>query len=142
MTKYKPSVPKRSLFIIAGAMWLGAGAMLVTLAIHWLSDYEGNPLPFVIPAVLAALVIHHWGFLAIVDKNLGRIKELPGEACVFSFISWRSYIIIVIMISFGIILRHSALPKPYLSIIYLGIGLALFLSSIRYFRSFICKTEL
>jgi len=38
------------------------------------------------------------------------------------------------MVSMGIGLRHSSIPKPYLSIIYLGIGVALFLSGTRYFR--------
>jgi hypothetical protein len=41
------------------------------------------------------------------------------------------------MISMGIALRHSALPKRYLSILYIGIGLALFLSGIRYLRFFV-----
>jgi len=40
------------------------------------------------------------------------------------------------MVSMGIALRHSSLPKQYLSILYNGIGLGLFLSGIRYFRFF------
>jgi hypothetical protein len=40
------------------------------------------------------------------------------------------------MVSMGIALRHSSIPKHYLSILYNGIGLALFLSGIRYFRFF------
>jgi hypothetical protein len=39
------------------------------------------------------------------------------------------------MVTMGITLRHSPIPKQYLSVIYTGIGLALFLSSIRYFRN-------
>ena len=51
--------------------------------------------------------------------------------------TWKSYIIVVIMVSMGIMLRHSSIPKRYLSVLYNGIGLALFLSGIRYFRFFI-----
>jgi hypothetical protein len=40
------------------------------------------------------------------------------------------------MVSMGIALRHSAIPKQYLSILYNGIGLALFLSGTRYLRFF------
>jgi hypothetical protein len=50
--------------------------------------------------------------------------------------SGKSYLIVIIMISMGIALRHSSIPKRYLSILYNGIGLALFLSGIRYFRFF------
>lgn len=40
------------------------------------------------------------------------------------------------MITAGFILRHSVIPKKNLSILYLGIGLALVLSSVRYIRVF------
>ena len=133
--KYKPAVPRKTLLAIAGLMWCGVGIMLTSMAYHWLKDYTGNPWFFAVPGFAAALVIHHFGFLKIVDKNLGRIARLPGKPCVFSFISWKSYLIIIIMVTLGITLRHSPIPKPYLSVIYLGIGLSLFLSSIRYFRN-------
>jgi hypothetical protein len=81
--------------------------------------------------------IHHFGFLKIADKNLNRLLPLTEKRCVFSFITWRSYGIILIMVSMGIALRHSSIPKRYLSILYNGIGLALFLSGIRYFRFFL-----
>ena len=137
--KYKPAVPKKYLLVIAGLMWCGVGAMLSGMAIHWLIIYEGNPWIFAVPGFIAALIIHHFGFLKVVHKNLGRIAELPGKPCVFSFISWKSYLIIFIMMTMGIALRHSALPKHYLAVLYLGIGLALFLSSIRYFRKLFAK---
>jgi hypothetical protein len=135
--RYKPAVPKKLLLVIAGIMWCCVGIMLTLMAVQWLKLYEGNKWLFAIPGFTAALIIHHFGFLKIVDKNLGRISHLPGNPCIFSFISWKSYLIIIVMITMGISLRHSAIPKEYLSVIYLSIGLALFLSSIRYFRKFI-----
>ena len=50
--------------------------------------------------------------------------------------TWRSYLIVLVMVSMGIALRHSPIPKKYLSVLYNGIGLALFLSGIRYLRFF------
>lgn len=133
--RFKPAVPKKVLLLIAGVMWCCVGIMLVSMAVHWLYLYEGSPLLFAVPGIIAALIIHHFGFLKIVDKNLGRIERLSGRPCVFSFISWKSYFIIIIMVTMGITLRHSSIQKQYLSVIYIGIGLALFLSSIRYFRN-------
>jgi hypothetical protein len=137
--KFKPAVPKNVLLVFAGVMWCCVGIMLTVMAVHWLYDYEGNPWLFGIAGFIAALIIHHFGFLKIVDKNLGRISQLPGKPCVFSFISWKSYITIIIMVTLGITLRHSSIQKQYLSLIYLGIGVALFLSSIRYFRNLLVK---
>jgi len=41
------------------------------------------------------------------------------------------------MITMGAILLHTTIPKHYLAVLYIGIGLALVLSSVRYFRFFI-----
>ena len=59
---------------------------------------------------------------------------MEGTKCVFSFMTWKSYVIVAVMVAMGALLRHSPIPKPYLAILYIGIGLALLLSSIRYLR--------
>jgi uncharacterized membrane protein len=135
--KLKPAVPRRLLLFIAGAMWCGVGVMLSSMAFHWLSDYEGHAWPYALAGFATAMIVHHFGFLRIVDKNLGRISQLPARPCAFSFISWKSYLIIIVMVTMGITLRHSPIPRQYLSVIYIAIGMALFLSSIRYFRNLV-----
>lgn len=140
--KLKPSVEKPLLLFISGLMWFCIGVMLNAFAVNWLMGYEGKwHYLFAGIGFFMALIIHHFGFLRIVDKNLGRIKTLEERPSVFAFMSWRSYVLVLIMVSMGIALRHSALPKQYLSIIYIAIGLALMLSSIRYFRIFVAWTK-
>ena len=135
--KFTPSVDKRILVLLAGLMWCGVGVMLIRFAVSWLAPYNGREQGlFYAIGFLAALPIHHFGFLKIADKNLNRLLPLTEKKCVFSFMTWKSYIIVLIMVSMGIALRHSSIPKLYLSILYNGIGLALFLSGIRYFRFF------
>jgi len=135
--KLTPSVDKRILVLLAGIMWCCVGVMLVNFAVAWLSSYDGREQGLYYAAgFLAAMPIHHFGFLKIADKNLKRLLPLTEKRCLFSFMTWRSYIIVLIMVTVGITLRHSSIPKRYLSILYNGIGLALFLSGIRYFRFF------
>ncbi len=81
-------------------------------------------------------MVHHFGFLKIVDKNLDRILPMDEKKCLFAFIPWKSYLTITVMIIMGAILRHSAIPKQYLAILYTTIGLSLILSSVRYIRTF------
>jgi hypothetical protein len=132
-----PAVDKRFLILLAGLMWCGVGIMLVSFAVRWLSPYSGKEMGLYYAAgFLLAMPIHHFGFLKIADKNLNRLLSLTEKRCFFSFMTWRSYIIVVVMISMGISLRHSSIPKRYLSILYNGIGLALFLSGLRYLRYF------
>ncbi len=136
----KPAVGKPVLLFLAALIWIGVGVMLLSLAFGWLNPI-GLPGEwfFVIPGVLGALIIHHFGFLRVVDKNLARILPMEGRRCVFAFMSWKSYLIAVLMIAMGITLRHSSIPKRFLAILYIGIGLALILSSIRYLR-YLVKT--
>lgn len=135
--KFTPRVDKRILVLLAGLMWCGVGVMLVRYAVSWLSLLTGKEQIFYYAAgFITAMPIHHLGFLNIADKNLNRLMPLAEKKCLFSFITWKSYIIILIMVVMGLALRHSSLPKRYLSILYNGIGLALFLSGIRYFRFF------
>jgi hypothetical protein len=136
--KFNPAVDKSVLILMAGLMWCGVGIMLMRYAISWLSSYSAREqVIFYTIGFLAAMPIHHFGFLKIADKNLNRILALTEKTSPFSFMTWKSYIIVLIMVSMGIALRHSSLPKRYLSVLYNGIGLALFLSGIRYFRYFL-----
>ena len=134
--KFTPSVDKKILVLLAGIMWCGVGVMLVSFAVSWLSPDGREQGLYYAAGFLSALPIHHFGFLKIADKNLNRLLPLTEKRCLFSFMTWKSYIIVLIMVSMGIALRHSSIPKRYLSILYNGIGLALFLSGIRYFRFF------
>jgi hypothetical protein len=134
-SNYKPAVKTPFLLFLSGILWIGVAVMLNSFAISWLLQFEG-PAVWVYPTIgfFAALIIHHFGFLRVVDKNLRRISKMEAKTCVFAFMSWKSYLIVMVMVGMGIGLRHSAIPRQYLSILYIGIGLALFLSSIRYFR--------
>lgn len=136
--KFTPSVDKRVLVLLAGLMWCGVGIMLVRFAVTWLYPMGiRSAAIFYAAGFLAAMPIHHFGFLKIADKNLNRLMPLNEKRCVFSFMTWKSYLIVLVMVSMGIALRHSSLPKRYLSLLYNGIGLALFLSGIRYLRFFV-----
>jgi hypothetical protein len=135
--KYKPAVTNNLLLFLAGIVWECVGIMLLFLAFSWLSAVSNiNIYLFASAGVVLALLAHHFGFLRIVDKNLERILFMNEKKCLFSFIPWRSYLIIVVMITMGKMLRHSVIPQQYLAILYIGIGLALILSSARYMRVF------
>ena len=136
--KYKPAVTKNVLLFLAGIVWVCVGIMLLYFAVSWLSMASGiNIYVFAVTGVIIALLAHHFGFLKIADKNLERTLPLEEKKCLFSFIPWKSYLIVAVMIAIGALLRHSAIPKQYLAILYTGIGLALILSSVRYMRFFL-----
>jgi hypothetical protein len=134
--KLNPAVNKKYLVYFSGFMWIGVGIMLNSFACVWLITYGKTiSVIFAGTGLISSLFIHHFGFLKIVDKNLGRISKMEGKRCAFSFMTWKSYLLVAVMVTMGIMLRHSSIPKQYLSILYIGIGTALILGSIRYFRN-------
>ena len=129
---------RKYLILVAGLMWCGVGIMLLAFAETWLARYTGRDAwIYYLLGFLAGMPIHHFGFLKLADKNISRLLEVTERRSIFTFITVKSYFTIIFMVALGITLRHSSIPKQYLSIIYNGIGLGLFLSGIRYIRYFI-----
>ena len=139
---FKPSVNKQVLLLLAGFLWIAVGIMLLHYSYRWLFiAHDNHWLVFSGIGIGLAMLIHHFGFLKIVDRNLQRILPMEGKKCVFSFMPWKSYLMISVMMTTGILLRHSSIPKPYLSVLYTGVGLALILSSVRYLRMLIYQLK-
>ena len=111
--------------------------MLCNLAYGWLLPV-GFPqvLWMTLVGVLLALAIFHFGFSKLAKKNIQRITAMAGDKiCIFAFQEWTSYPLIVVMIGLGLSLRNLLpIPKPYLAILYIGIGGGLFLSSLYYYK--------
>ncbi len=137
LKKYGPAVDKRILIALSGILWSIVGILLFDIAVDWLAQTASEKalLPVLVGIILAFL-ISRFGFIKLVDRNIYRIVAKENKVCIFAFQPWKSYFIVIIMVGMGILLRHSPLPKFYLSVIYIGMGGAMILSSIRYFRIF------
>lgn len=138
LKKFDPAVDKRLLVALSGIIWTVVGILLCNLSINWLSETPIQKAVLLgLSGFMLAMAIHHFGFLKLVDKNIERIMAKEGKVCIFAFQPWKSYLIVLVMICMGIVLRQSSFPKSYLSVIYTGFGGAMLLSSIRYYRVFI-----
>ena len=123
--KYKPGERKFWLYFTAALVWSGVGIYLALLAVRWLLGVNlGTAVIFAGAGLLLAGGIYAVMFKRFADQNIARIQALKGERiCIFAFQRWSSYPLVVIMMSMGIYLRvYSPVPKPYLAILYLGIG--------------------
>ncbi len=135
--RLNPVIPKSWLLVIAGVMWMGVGVMLCRYAFGWLSSLPW--LTALLPAVLGlglSWVINRFGFSKVALKNIERIFLYADKACLFAFQTWKGYLIIVVMMTGGILLRHSPLPRAYLAVLYTAIGGALFQASFHYYSHF------
>ncbi|MFZ4741038.1 MAG: hypothetical protein ACOYLE_07720 [Bacteroidales bacterium] len=135
INKYTPTINTSMLLLLAGLLWFSVGIMLCNFAYHWMKHYNGNyTVIIVISGIILAMLFAQFKFRKFATKNINRIKAKGDKSCAFSFMSWQTYIIVAFMMTMGIILRHSSLPKEYLSVLYIGIGGALFITSFAYFN--------
>ncbi len=135
-----PVLDKKWLILLAGILWSGVGVMLNKLAYGWLISEELNPaLLFTFGGVLLALIIYRFGFSKLADINNERVLAYVNDkVCIFAFQKWTGYPLIMVMIAMGIGLRkYSSLPKPWLAVLYIGIGGGLFLASLHYYRQLV-----
>ncbi len=134
---FEPASDKRFLIALSGIAWSIVGIILCNLAIDWLLQSPSQKSIWLgLAGVNLSLLIHYFGFSKIVNNNIGRILSKKDKVCIFAFQAWKSYLIVIIMVGMGMALRHSSLPKPYLSVIYIGFGGAMVMSSVRYLRVF------
>ena len=137
LKKFDPAVDKRLLIFLSGFLWSAVGIMLCKLAVNWLSLTSRQHAAWLgLTGAILAILIYYFGFLKLVNKNTGRILSKEGKVCIFAFQPWKSYLIILVMIGMGTVLRHSSMPKHYLAIIYIGFGGAMILSSLVYYKYF------
>lgn len=80
-----------------------------------------------------ALLIGSCKALFILDKvavhAVRRIERFDDNTCLGAVFSWKSWMLVMMMMALGILLRQSMLPRPLLGTLYVAIGWALFFSS-------------
>lgn len=135
--KLNPAVPQRWLLLIAGIMWTGVGAMLCLRSLDWFHALHNHSGYFFGAAGIAlAFVAYRFMLAKAARKNITRISLLPQRAGIFSFTPWKGYMMIAIMMTAGITLRHSSIPRQDLAPFYLAMGGALILGSLEFFIGF------
>jgi len=131
----KPGIPKRYLIFVAAVLWSYAGGMLLFRGFSMLeTDMELLSVK-ITGSFIGGLIFFVYVFSNISLKHILRIVNLESEhPCIFSVFNWRSYLMMAVMISFGITLRMTEIiPLKYLSFFYIFMGTPLFLSAFRFY---------
>ncbi len=118
-------------------MWSAVGVLLLVYAVTWL-NHPITALTLALGAlgVIISILANRYQFTKLSRKNIVRILSLDDKACLFAFQAWTGYLIIAVMMTAGILLRNSDLPKPYLAVVYAAIGGALLQASFHYYSHF------
>jgi len=107
---------------------------------HLLSKDE--KIGAIIGGIILGLLISIFGFRRLAQKNIDRIKQYADKVSIFKFQKTKMYFLIIFMIGLGIFMRKTDfVPKFLLAPMYIGIGLALFIASFKYYLSLSTKQE-
>ena len=129
---------KHNLILLSGLLWSMAGIMLISIFLRWIHLLTSKQLIWALAIGIPVGIIKGWLFNKLSKKNIHRIRLLPKKVEWWKFQKASSYILIVLMMGTGITLRTTGvIEKKYLAPVYLGIGLALFISSIVYYISYL-----
>ena len=133
--RYEPALPIPVHYLISGVMWVFVGKMLISYGIRWFQEKITQYLwLFIVISILNALSIYKFGFSKIVNNNIERLQQKQDKLCIFAFIEWKSYVIMVFMMGMGITLRTILGANEYLGILYIGIGGGMLLSGLIYIK--------
>lgn len=126
-----PKASRRVLLFTAALMWTFAGGMLLYRGFSMSTPATMKLFSCLIAGGLFDLLL----FSKISMKHVIRIVNLKSDyPCIFSFFSIKSYLMMIIMISGGIILRKSAIiGQENLSLGYIIMGIPLLLSASRFY---------
>lgn len=122
-----PRVSRIVHLFIAPCIWSAIGLMLMIRGWNWVGPGMARWL------LLVALVIGTAKSLFVLDKaarkNLQRILSFPDKKCFGAVYSWKTWLLVVLMMGSGIAMRMLTHPGMVIGTIYMAIGWALFFSS-------------
>lgn len=126
LLRFKPGASVRTNLLAAALMWSCIGLYLMA---------RGYLLHPNLPGIFLALGVGLgtlkavWVIERAARKNIARIVSRPDGMCLGGVYSWGMWGMVVCMMLGGRLLRNSSVPHLLVSVIYIAVGWALFLSS-------------
>ena len=127
ISQLKPGAPKSVHLFVAGSIWCLVGIFLLLRGAHWLYGIE--KLWIVFPGVILGTLKALFMLDRSAKKNIRRIVDGGNSRCLGGVYSWKTWLLVFLMMGMGCLLRNSSLPKEFLGLFYVSIGWGLFFSS-------------
>lgn len=121
---------KTHLFL-AALLWFLVGILLLVKA--FLFSLPNNYWLSLLAGLLFSVMAFSKIFISLVRKNISRLKK-HNYKCIFAFQSFKSYLIVILMITIGLIINHFGLKNKYIVFIYSAVGTSLIIGSFTYIQ--------
>jgi len=127
LVRYKPGASISTHLMLAALIWSVVGFFLMMNGFLLINFAERSWLVFLGLALGTAK-----GFFIldrVARKNIERIHGFKQKACVGSVYSYKTWLLVVMMIVVGRTLRMTVLPGEVVGVIYMAVGCGLMLAS-------------
>lgn len=129
LKRYKPGVKRRTLLLFSALLWTVIGVLLLGKGGYRLSQLSRGHLPVVAISFLLGSIKSRLVLDRAARKGISRIVCFADDTCLGAVYSAKTWILVLCMMVFGVILRSLPIPTGLLAGISLTIGWALLLSS-------------
>lgn len=133
--RFKPSVSKRNLLLVAGLAWTIAGGILTFRGTAFLAGHGTHLFLRLAGSAILGTAFYFLVFGKISEKHIRRIRgiNLPYP-CAFSFFDFRGYLLMAAMIAGGIAMRRLEIIEPaWLHTFYIVMGIPLLISAGKFY---------
>ena len=124
---FKPGAPRRVHLFAAPFLWTAIGCLLMYRGWGWVG--KDHRLYF----VLAALMLGTLKSLLILDatarRSINRIIRFKDGTCLGAVYSWKTWLLVLLMMTAGIVMRKLTQPGLIIGTLYMAIGWGLCFSS-------------
>jgi hypothetical protein len=129
--RLKPAAKARTHLLMAAGLWTAVGIGLLTLGFIWCFAAR-IPWPFALAAlgIVAGSLKGRFVLRRLAEKNAARVIQRGDGQCLGGFLSVKTWLLVAVMMTSGILLRRSGVSHAILGVLYSAIGTALLAGSI------------
>ena len=127
LSRLKPNASRSAHLFVAASLWTVVGVSLMSRGIVWLGAIDK---PWIIlPALLLGTLKSSFMLDRSAKKSIDRIIATRDGRCLGGVYSVKTWLLVLLMMTAGCLMRNSTLPKEFLGLFYVSIGWGLLFSS-------------
>ena len=127
---YKPAASAQMHLLLAAALWTIVGALLLSFGVRWAwAGHAWYTSPLLVVAVVAGLLKARFVLRRTASRAIERIRARGDGRCVGGFLSWQSWLFVLLMMGTGRLLRGGLLPRTVTGLVYAAVGTALLVAA-------------
>lgn len=127
LSRFKPNAPRSVHLFVAAALWSVVGLSLMLRGVGWLNGIERMWIS--LPALFIGTAKSFFMLDKSAKKSIDRIIATRDGRCLGGVYSIKTWLLVMVMMTAGYLMRTSSLPIEFLGLFYVSIGWGLLFSS-------------